>query len=57
MTCIHEPNNSVVDYVISKILVYYQIVNFDILSDHETDLNHKTLLLTLKFVMHNDLVE
>jgi hypothetical protein len=34
MTCIHGPSSSVIDYVISYIiLIYNQIVNFDLLDD------------------------
>jgi hypothetical protein len=35
MPCIHGLDNNVVDYVISDIPVYNQIVNFDLLNDHE----------------------
>jgi hypothetical protein len=51
MTCVHELGSSVVDYVISDIHVYNQIVNFDLLNDHEPDSNHRPLTLTLKFTM------
>jgi hypothetical protein len=35
MTCIHGIGSSIVDYVISDILVSNQIVTFDLLNDHE----------------------
>jgi hypothetical protein len=52
MTCIHGLGSSVVDYVILDILVYNQIVNFDILNNYELDYDHKHLTLTLNFTMH-----
>jgi hypothetical protein len=57
MTCIHGLGNSVVDYVIFDILIYNQIVNFDILNDHEPDSDHRPLILTLNFVMHKNPIE
>jgi hypothetical protein len=48
---------SVVDYVISNILVYNQIVNFDRLNDHELDSNHRPLTLTLNFILHQNSLE
>ena len=52
MTCIHGPSSSVVDYVISDIPIYNQIVNFDLLDDHKLDYDHKPLTLTLNFSIH-----
>jgi hypothetical protein len=52
MTCIHGLGSSVVDYVISDIPIYNQIVNFDLLDDHEPDSDHRPLTLTLNFSMH-----
>ena len=46
-----------VDYVISDLPLYNEIINFDILDDHEPDSNHKPLLITLNFVMHRDPIE
>ena len=41
MTCIHGLGRSVVDYVISDIALYNEIINFDILNDHEPDSDHR----------------
>jgi hypothetical protein len=49
MTCIHGLGSSVVDYVISNILVSNQIATFDLLNDHEPDSDHKPLTLNLNF--------
>jgi hypothetical protein len=57
MTCIHGIGSSVVDYVISDILVSNQIATFDLLNDHDTDSDHKPLTLTLKFSMHRSAIE
>jgi hypothetical protein len=56
MTCIHGLGSSVVDYVISDILVSNQITTFDLLNDHESDSDHKPLTLTLKFSMHRSTI-
>jgi hypothetical protein len=47
----------VVDYVISNIYVYNQIVIFDLLNDHEPYFDHKPLTLTLNFTMHKKPLE
>jgi hypothetical protein len=57
MTCIHGMGSSLVDYVISYIPIYNQIVNFDLLDDHEPDSDHKSLTLTLNFSMHKISIE
>jgi hypothetical protein len=57
MTCIHGLGSSVIDYVIYDIPIYNQIVNFDILNDHEPDSDHRPLTLTLNFVMHKIPIE
>jgi hypothetical protein len=57
MTCIHGLGSSVVDYVISNILVSNQIATFDLLNDHEPDSNHKPLTLTVNFSMHRSAIE
>jgi hypothetical protein len=57
MTCIHGLGSSVVDYVISDIPVYNQIVTFDHLNDHEPDSNLIPLTLTLNFSMHMSAIE
>jgi hypothetical protein len=57
MTCIHGLGSSVVDYVISDIPIYNQIVNFDLLDDHEPDSDHRPLTLTLNFSMHKSSIE
>lgn len=57
MTCIHGLGSSVVDYVISDIPIYNQIVNFDLLDDHKLDYDHKPLTLTLNFSMHKSSIE
>jgi hypothetical protein len=53
MTCIHGLGSNVIDYVISNIPIYNQIVNFDILNDHDPNLDHRPLTLTLNFVIQN----
>jgi hypothetical protein len=50
-------DNSVVDYVISNILVFDHIVNFDLLNKHETKSDHRPLTLTLNFSMHKSPIE
>ena len=57
MTCIHGLGSSVVDYVISDLSLYNEILNFDILDDHESDSDHRILLITLNFFMHRDPIE
>ena len=57
MTCIHGLGSSVVDYVISDLRLYNEIINIDILNDHEPDFDHRPLLITLNFVMHRDPIE
>jgi hypothetical protein len=57
MTCIHGLGISVMDYVILDILVYNQIVKFDILNDHEPKSNFRTLSLTLNFILHKNSIE
>ena len=52
MTYIHGLSSSVVDYVISDLPLYNEIINFDILNDHEPDSDHRPLLITLNFFMH-----
>ena len=57
MTCIHALGSSVVDYVITDIPLYNEIINFDILNDHEPDSDHRPLIVTLNFFMHRDPIE
>jgi hypothetical protein len=57
MNCIHGIGSSVVDYVILDIPVYNQIVNFDLLNDHDPTFDHKPLTLTLNFIMHQNPIE
>jgi hypothetical protein len=57
MTCIHGLGSNVIDYVISKIQVYNQIENFDLLNDHDSSSDHKPLTLTLDFVMQKSPIE
>ena len=52
MTCIHGLGSNMVDYVISDLPLYNEIINFDILNNHEPDSDHRPLLITLNFVMH-----
>jgi len=54
MTCIHGLGSSVIDYVISDLPLYNEIITFDILNDHECYSDHRPLLITLNFVMHRD---
>jgi len=49
--------SSVVDYVISDIPVYNQIVNFYLLNNHEPNSDHRPLTLTLNFTMHKNPLE
>ena len=46
-----------VDYVISGIPLYNEIMNFDILNDHEPHSDNRPLIVTLNFVMHRDPIE
>ena len=57
MTCIHGLGSNVVDYVIFYIPLYNEIINFDSLNDHEPDLDHRPLIITLDFVTHRDPIE
>jgi hypothetical protein len=57
MTCIHGLGSSVLDYVISNILISKKIVNYDLLNDNEPDSDHRPLTLTLKFSMHMKTIE
>ena len=57
MTYIHGLRSSVVDYVISGIPLYNEIMNFDILNDHELDSDHRPLIVTLNFAKHRDPIE
>jgi hypothetical protein len=57
ITYIHGLDNSGVDYVIPNIPMYNQIVDFDLLNDHETDFDHRPLTLTLNLVMHKSPIE
>ena len=54
MTYIHGLDSNVVDYVISYIPLYNEIINFDALKDHEPESDHRPLTVTLNFVMHKD---
>ena len=38
-------------------LLYNEIINVDILNDHEPDSNHRPLIVTLNFVMYRDPIE
>jgi hypothetical protein len=57
MTCIHGLGSSVVDYVISGILISNQIATFDLVNDYEPDSDHKPLTLALKFSMHRNTIQ
>ena len=57
MTCIYGLGSSVVDYVISDIPLYNEIINLDILNDQEPNSDHRPLIVTLNFVMHRDPIE
>ena len=43
--------------MISDIPLYNEIINFDILKDHEPDSDHRPLIVTLNFGMHRDPIE
>jgi len=47
----------VVHYVISDIPLYNEMINFDILNDHEPDSDHRPFTVTLNFVMHRYSIE
>jgi len=57
MTCIHGLSNNVMDYVISNILLYNHIVNFDLLNNHEPKFDHRPLTIILNFGMHKIPIE
>ena len=57
MTCIHGLGISVVDYVISDLPLYNEIINFDILNDHELNFDHRPLHISLNFFMHRVPIE
>jgi hypothetical protein len=57
MTYIHGLGSNAMDYVISYIHVYNQIVKFDLLNDHVPESDHRPLSLTLNFVMHKIPIE
>jgi hypothetical protein len=57
MTCIHVLGSSFMDYVIYDIPISNQIVNLDLLNDHELDYDHRPLTLTLNFVMQKSAIE
>ena len=57
MTCIHGLGSSVVDYVISDIYLYNDIINLTIINDHEPDSDHKPLMVTLNCDIHSDPIE
>jgi hypothetical protein len=57
MTCIHGLGSCLTDYAIFDILVYNQIVNFDILKNHEPDFDHRPLTPSINFGMHKIPIE
>ena len=57
MTCIHGLGSSVVDYVVSDISLYNDIINLDVINDHEIDSDHKPLMVTLNCDIHSDPIE
>ena len=57
MTNINGLGSSVVDYVISDLPLYNEMINFDILNDHEPNSDHRPLLITFNFVMHRVPIE
>ena len=54
---IYGLGSNMVVYVISGIPLYNEIINFDILSDHEPHSNHRPLIVTLNFSTHRDPIE
>ena len=46
-----------VDYVIFDIPLHNEIINFDILNDHEPDSDHRHLIVTLNLIIHRYLIE
>ena len=57
MACIHGLGSSVVEYAISNVPLYNEIINFDILNYHEPNSDHRPLTVTLNFVMNRDPIE
>ena len=57
MAYIHGLGSNVVDYVIFDIFLYNEIINFDILNEHEPNSDHRPLIVTLNFVTHRDTIE
>ena len=57
MTCFHWLGTRMVDYIISNIPLYNEIINFDILNDHEFDSDYRPLIVTLNFFMNRDPLE
>jgi hypothetical protein len=57
MTCIHGFGSSVVYYIIYDIPIYNEIVNFDMLDDHEPISHHRPFNLAQKFVMQKSPIE
>jgi len=54
MTCIHGLGSSLVDYVISNISFYHDMINLDILLDHDPNSDPRPLVVTVNFSMHRD---
>ena len=57
MTFIHGLSSIVVDYFIYDIPLYNQIIKFDILNDHEPNLDHRPLTVALNFFIHSSPID
>jgi hypothetical protein len=57
MNCIDGLGSSVMDYVVSNILLYNQVIKIDLLNDHDFDSDDRSLSLTLNFVMHKSSIK
>lgn len=55
MTCIHGLGIIVAYFFIYNIPLYNKMINLEILNDHDRDLDHIPLIVTLNFFMHSDL--
>jgi hypothetical protein len=57
MVCIDGSGSSVMEYMMTDIHVYNQIIISNLLNDYEFNYDHRPLTLTLNFVMHKIPIE